>query len=119
MSKITQPVYFRIQQEATGKHMHQLFQQNGYTVKDVQIACGLGSSQAVYKWLSGQSLPSIECLLVLSRILHASIEEILVVDEDFFVPIIIRKIITKCKSTVGLTSLQLFLNPTICYDKMK
>ncbi len=85
MRKITHPIYFKIQQEATGKHMHKLFQQNGYSVRDVQIACGLGTPQAVYKWLSGQSLPSIDCLLVLSSILHVSIEEILVVDGDFFV----------------------------------
>ena len=85
MSKVIRPIYFRIQQEATGRHLHKLFQQNGYTVRDIQKACGLGSSQAVYKWLSGQSLPSIECLIVLSKLLHVSIEEILVVDGDFVI----------------------------------
>ncbi len=83
MKKITQPVFITIQQEATGKRMRQLFQQNGYTVRDVQTAMGFENPQAIYKWLSGRSLPSIDNLIVLSVILHVSIEEILVLGEDF------------------------------------
>lgn len=83
MKKITQPVFITIQQEATGKRMRQLFQQNGYTVKDVQTAMGFENPQAIYKWLAGRSLPSIDNLIVLSLILHVSIEEILVLDGDF------------------------------------
>lgn len=37
--------------------------------------------QAVYKWLSGSSLPSLDNMVILSRILHTSIEDILVVEE--------------------------------------
>ncbi len=85
MKKITQPVFITIQQEATGKRMRQLFQQNGYSVRDVQTAMGFENPQAIYKWLSGRSLPSIDNLIVLSVILHASIEEILVLGEDFCV----------------------------------
>ena len=77
------PVYLSIKQEATGKRMKELFRKNGYSVKDVQEAMGFESPQAVYKWLSGRSLPSLDNFLILSRILHTSIEDILVVDGDF------------------------------------
>lgn len=83
MRKITHPVFISVQQEATGKRMRQLFQQNGYSVRDVQTAMGFENPQAIYKWLAGRSLPSIDNLIVLSVILHVSIEEILVVDGDF------------------------------------
>ena len=83
MGKITQPVFISIQQEATGRRMRQLFQQKGYTVRDVQNAMGFENPQAIYKWLSGRSLPSIDNLIVLSVILRVSIEEILVLDGDF------------------------------------
>ena len=83
MRKITQPVFISIEQVATGKRMRQLFQQNGYSVRDVQTAMGFENPQAIYKWLAGRSLPSIDNLIVLSAILHVSIEEILVVDGDF------------------------------------
>lgn len=77
-----EPVYLKIRQVETGNNIRELFRQNGYSVKDVQQAMGFNSPQAVYKWLSGQSLPSVDSLLILSRILHTSIEDILVVDED-------------------------------------
>ena len=36
------------------------------------------------KWISGRSLPSIDNFLILSKVLHTSIEDILVVDGDIF-----------------------------------
>lgn len=80
-----QPVYISIHPEETGKKIKNLIRQKGYTVRDVQQAMGFENPQAVYKWLSGRSLPSIDNLLVLSVILHTRIEEILVYDGDFVV----------------------------------
>ena len=42
----------------------------------------LESPQAIYKWISGKSLPSLDNFVILSKILHTSIEDILVVDGD-------------------------------------
>lgn len=55
---------------------------NGYTVKDVQEVMGFENPQAVYKWLSGKSLPNLENLLILGKLLNTSVENILVLDED-------------------------------------
>lgn len=55
---------------------------NGYTVKDVQEVMGFENPQAVYKWLSGKSLPNLENLLILGTLLNTSVENILVLDED-------------------------------------
>lgn len=76
------PMYVSIQQEETGKRMKRLLKENGYTVKDVQNAMGFENPQAVYKWLSGRSLPSIDNFIILSRLLHTTIEDILVIDGD-------------------------------------
>ena len=76
------PVYRSIQHEATGRRMKELLRKNGYSVKDIQEAMGFESPQAVYKWLSGRSLPNLDNFLILSRILHTSIEDILVIDGD-------------------------------------
>ncbi len=59
-----------------------LLKENGYTVKDVQNAMGFENPQAIYKWMAGRSLPSLDNLIILSRILHISMEDILVVDGD-------------------------------------
>ena len=50
------PIYLSIQQKETGENIRRLLKSNGYTVKDV--------------------------LLILSKLLNISIENILVVDED-------------------------------------
>ena len=79
------PVYLSIQQEATGKRMRQLMKEKGYCVRDVQTAMGFDNPQAIYKWLAGKSLPNLDNFLILSRILHTSIENILVIDGDIVV----------------------------------
>ena len=48
----------------------------------IQGAFGFENPQAIYKWLSGKSLPSIDNFIILSRLLHTSIEDILVIDGD-------------------------------------
>ena len=50
--------------------------------KQLMKKMGFENPQAVYKWLSGRSLPSIDNFIILSRLLHTSIEDILVIDGD-------------------------------------
>ena len=66
-----QPIYLSIQQEETGAQIRKLMMKNGYTVRDVQGAMGFENPQAIYKWISGKSLPSLDNFLILSRLLHA------------------------------------------------
>ena len=77
-----EPMYLSIQQKETGRQIKKLLTEHGYTVKDVQRAMGFENPQAIYKWISGRSLPSLDNFVILSRLLHTSIEDILVVDGD-------------------------------------
>ena len=77
-----EPMYLSIQQRETGKQIKKLLMENGYTMKDVQNAMGFENPQAIYKRISGRSLPSLDNFVILSRLLHTSIEDILVVDGD-------------------------------------
>ncbi len=77
-----EPMYLSIQQKETGRQIKRLLSEHGYTVKDVQIVMGFENPQAVYKWISGKSLPSLDNFIILSRLLHTSIEDILVIDGD-------------------------------------
>lgn len=78
------PVYITIDPEATGRHIRVLMKQHGYDINDIREACGNVSAQAVYKWLSGKSLPSLDNLKVLSLIFGTTMEGILVTDENAF-----------------------------------
>lgn len=77
-----EPMYLQVLQKETGRQIKKLLVENGYTVKDVQNAMGFKNPQAVYKWISGRSLPSLDNFVILSRLLHTSIEDILVIDGD-------------------------------------
>ena len=72
--------------DPTGKdwrtHKKSCFLEQGYTIREIQGAFGFENPQAIYKWLSGKSLPSIDNFIILSRLLHTSIEDILVIDGD-------------------------------------
>ena len=66
-----------IDQEGTGQNIRHLMHRRGLKVRDVQEACGFENPQAVYKWIHGQSLPSIDNLLILAKIFGSSVEGIL------------------------------------------
>ncbi len=75
-------VYISISQKETGRRIRQMTADRGYSVKDIQEPMAFENPQAVYKWMSGKSLPSLDNLIILSRILNTSIESILVIDGD-------------------------------------
>lgn len=74
-----------IKQKETGRKIRKLMVEHGYSVRDIQEMMGFESPRAVYKWLAGDSLPTVDNLLILSRILHTNMESILVYDGDFSV----------------------------------
>ena len=64
--------------EATGKNIMRLRQKKGLTVRDMQGYFRFEEPRAIYKWQSGQSLPTVDNLLALSILLDVSMEDILV-----------------------------------------
>ena len=68
--------------EKTGEQLKVITREKGYEVRDLMTLTGY-SSQAVYKWFNGKSLPSIDTLVVLSRALKMDINELLVIDGEF------------------------------------
>ena len=64
----------------TGNNIKALMVKNNISVSKLQDILGFTSPQAIYKWFWGQSLPSVDNLVILSRILNVSIEDILVIE---------------------------------------
>ena len=65
--------------EATGENIARLRLQRGLSVRDLQTALGFATPQAIYKWQKGQSLPTLDNLVILSEILDVPIDNILIV----------------------------------------
>ena len=67
-----------IDMEATGRNIRRLRKEKGVSVRELSLFLGLSDVRAVYKWQRGETLPSTDNLLALSRYLGTTIEEILV-----------------------------------------
>lgn len=63
--------------KATGARIVELRKAHHLTVEEVASFMGLGSVQAVYKWQRGDSLPTVDNLYALSRLLDTPMEDIL------------------------------------------
>lgn len=73
-----QKAYPVIDLAATGRNILSLRQKKGLTVRDMQKWFNFEEPRAIYKWQSGQSLPSVDNLYALSVLLDIPIEEILI-----------------------------------------
>ena len=74
----TKFVYPVIDLTATGAHLKELLEERGVTGQDIQEAMGLASPQAVYRWLRGSNMPSVDNLYALSRFLDVPMDNVIV-----------------------------------------
>ena len=63
----------------TGANITRLRKAAGLTVRDLQAVFGFTTPQAIYKWQSGASLPTVDNLIVLAAVLNVRIDDILVI----------------------------------------
>jgi transcriptional regulator with XRE-family HTH domain len=63
---------------ATGANIKALIKNKGLKVTDVQTIFGFNTPQAIFKWLRGDALPSIDNLVILAHILDVTIDTIIV-----------------------------------------
>lgn len=59
----------------TGKNIREAMNHKNLTVRDITLALGLSTPNAVYKWLRGDTVPSIDNIYALSLLLARSQEE--------------------------------------------
>ena len=65
----------------TGENINRLRKNAGISVRELQEIFGFATPQAIYKWQHGTTLPTIDNLVVLARVLKVRIEDILVLEE--------------------------------------
>lgn len=62
----------------TGQKIHNAIKQSGYSIRELQEMLGLSCPQPIYRWIKGHTMPSIDNLYMLSRILGVPMEDLLV-----------------------------------------
>ena len=65
---------------ATGENINRMRMEAGFTVKDMQAVFGFATPQAIYKWIHGTAMPTIDNLVNLAAVLGVTMDEIIVVD---------------------------------------
>ena len=63
---------------ATGHTILELRKARGFTVREIQAFLGFENPQAIYKWQRGESLPSLDNLVALSKFLQVSMDDLIV-----------------------------------------
>lgn len=74
--------YPTINLKATGERIQELRKARGLKVSELSEFMGFTEPQAVYKWQRGESLPTVDNLYALSKILRTSMEDILVGNDE-------------------------------------
>lgn len=68
-----------INMQATGQNIKRMMKDRGMTVKDVQEIFGFTTTQAIYKWIWGKTLPSIDNMVVIAKIFNVKIDDIIII----------------------------------------
>lgn len=71
---------------ATGANIRRLRTERGITVAEIQEWLGLVSPRIIYKWQKGDSIPSVDNLVALSRIFNISMNEIIIINRTATTP---------------------------------
>ena len=67
-----------IDYKATGIQIRKLMDEKGITVREVQDFLRLESVQAIYNWLYGLSLPTVQNLYLLAKLLEVKMDDLIV-----------------------------------------
>lgn len=61
----------------TGAKINLLRKKANLSVKDIQEVFGFETPQAIYKWINGRNLPTVDNLIILAEIFNVTVDDIL------------------------------------------
>ena len=63
---------------ATGRNIDDIRRDRNLSVAALEDALGLSTTNAIYKWFRGDSMPTLDNIVILSSILKVSINDMIV-----------------------------------------
>ena len=65
---------------ATGQNINRMRIEAGMTVRNMQDVFGFTTPQAIYKWIHGTAMPTIDNMVILAEMFDVTVDEIIAVD---------------------------------------
>ena len=65
---------------ATGQNINRTRINAGMTVRDMQNVFGFATPQAIYKWIHGTAMPTIDNMVILAAMFGVTLDDIIAVD---------------------------------------
>lgn len=65
---------------ATGQNINRMRINAGMTVRDMQNVFGFATPQAIYKWIHGTAMPTIDNMVILAAMFGVTLDDIIAVD---------------------------------------
>lgn len=70
-----------IDMQKTGHRIKEICHNQGITVRQIQEELNIGSFQSIYSWFHGKTLPSLDNFYALCKLLHVSMDSMIVEQE--------------------------------------
>ena len=64
---------------ATGRNIKNMIKAKGFKIADVQTKCGFNTPQAIFKWMRGDAMPTIDNFIIIADMFGVTIDQIIVV----------------------------------------
>ena len=65
---------------ATGENINRMRIEAGMTVRNMQDVFGFTTPQAIYKWIHGTAMPTIDNMVILAAMFDVTVDDIIAVD---------------------------------------
>ena len=71
----------RIDVKATGLNIQKLMEDNNISKRELQNTLGFSTPQAIYKWVRGVNMPTLDNLVIIADVLNVTLDDIVVVEK--------------------------------------
>jgi transcriptional regulator with XRE-family HTH domain len=65
--------------KATGANIKAIMKMKGFKIADVQARCGFNTPQAIFKWLRGDAVPTIDNMIIIADMFGVTIDQIVII----------------------------------------
>ena len=71
----------KIDVKATGLNIQKLMKDNNISKRELQNTLGFSTPQAIYKWVRGVNMPTLDNLVIIADVLNVTLDDIVVTEK--------------------------------------